>query len=141
VSDTNQQINSCYNLRPLNLDDARKLYADFGILASGLVELGAIARVADPWKEPTPPKSSPEIVEGVKILAASLPPPTEQRPIWAPMYGFPFNRDIVSLARMVNIYTRRHLVKDSPDTRVSDWSAVLTQKQIECASGTFTSYQ
>ena len=79
-------------------DDAEKLLRDFGIFSRGLVELGALALVAD----------------GA---------------------AFPYKRAIVSLAKMVALYTGKQLLKD--DVRTSDWERPLGAEQIQCSSASF----
>ncbi|OSD00619.1 ribonuclease H-like protein [Trametes coccinea BRFM310] len=73
-------------------NDGQKLFRDYGILARGLVELGAVARRADPAFSQT------------------------------------YKRSIVSLARVVEMYTQKTLPKGK--VRTSNWEAVpLTEEQ------------
>jgi hypothetical protein len=46
--------------------------------------------------------------------------------------GFPYNRNIVALAKMVALYTGRQLRKD--DVRTSDWDKPLSEDQQQCRS-------
>lgn len=127
-------------------NDAEKLRRDFGILARGLVELGTMAQEADPWMPDTSASSenatavspSPISKDGLSTstsdtaASASTPGANESRPSWAPKHGFPYSRPIVSLAKMVALYTGRHLMKD--DVRTSNWEAKLSKAQCEYAA-------
>ncbi|KAI0080476.1 ribonuclease H-like protein [Panus rudis PR-1116 ss-1] len=78
-------------------NDGMKLFRDFGILAENLVELGALARQADP------------------------------------IFSTRYKRSIVSLARMVAMYTQRTLDKGS--VRTGNWEkAPLTAEQKRYAA-------
>ncbi|KAH9927542.1 ribonuclease H-like domain-containing protein [Amylocystis lapponica] len=78
-------------------NDGEKLFRDFGIVASNLVELGAFAQKADP------------------------------------AFSSVYRRSIVSLARMVELYTHKTL--DKGKVRTGNWEAnPLSQEQITYAA-------
>jgi hypothetical protein len=122
-------------------DDGEKLVRDFGVRCAGLVELGAIARVADPRGAPPPVDLSGRDEPPVPDGPASSPAPVKKA---APAQtadaavralrarGFPYARAIVALAKMVALYTGRQLLKD--DVRTSDWERPLDARQRLCAS-------
>lgn len=45
-------------------------------------------------------------------------------------FGLVYNREVVSLAKMVAMYLEKTLVKDS--VRTSNWEAKLTAEMIKC---------
>ncbi|EGO26669.1 hypothetical protein SERLADRAFT_436475 [Serpula lacrymans var. lacrymans S7.9] len=78
------------------LNDGEKLFRDFGIHARNLVELGSLARQADP------------------------------------RFVTVYNRQIVSLAKMVAMYLHKTLKKGKE--RTANWEGVLNSKMIEYAA-------
>jgi hypothetical protein len=109
------------------------------VRCAGLVELGAIARVADPRGVPPPVdlsgRDEPPVPDGpapapTKKVAPALTADAAVRALRE--RGFPYARAIVALAKMVALYTGRQLLKD--DVRTSDWERPLDARQRLCAS-------
>jgi hypothetical protein len=136
-----------------------QLYRDFGIVARGLVELGALARAADPPRTATdaaidvePTANDAELADtaaetavthaagataagAAPVAAGTTPTAAAATPIAAGSLtpnGFPYTRRVVALAKLVALYTGRQLLKD--DVRTSDWERNLDANQQRCAS-------
>jgi hypothetical protein len=128
-------------------------------VARGLVELGALARAADPPRaardaavdiepavddaELVDTDTEPAVTDAARanpagaapVAAGTTPAAAGATPIVAGSLtpnGFPYTRRVVALAKLVALYAGRQLLKD--DVRTSDWERQLDASQQRCPS-------
>jgi hypothetical protein len=106
----------------VDIDDGAKLYRDFGIKCSGLVELGAFAGKIDPnfpWYY-SRPRGSKASTSGQGTVDAK------------PASSSGTRRTIIALDKVVEHYAQKILSKDKT-VRMGNWEMVpLTEAMKEC---------
>lgn len=94
------------------LDDGKKLFRDYGILAKNLVELGSVALVVDPS-----PVAKRKIVSLAKVSLRCI--------------YVKYSTQTIAV-KLVEHYCQKTLAKGAE--RTSDWEKPLSKKQQECTS-------